>query len=100
MDAVPAMILFVPVILPGALALGIDPTHLGLVVVMTLALGLVTPPYGLCLLIAGSIADLDLESSFRGVMPYFIIAIVVLLFIALFPAVVMAIPKLISPNYF
>ncbi len=100
MDAVPAMILFVPVILPGALALGIDPAHLGLVVVMTLALGLVTPPYGLCLLIAGSIANIDIERSFRGVIPYFIIAVVVLLCVALFPNIVMAIPRLISPSYF
>lgn len=100
MDAVPAMILFVPVILPGALVLGIDPAHLGLVVVMTLALGLVTPPYGLCLLIAGSIANVDVERSFRGVLPYLIIGIVVLLGIALLPDLVMAIPKLISPSYF
>jgi len=100
MDAVPAMILFVPVILPGALVLGVDPTHLGLIVVMTLALGLVTPPYGLCLLIAGSISNLDLESSFKGVLPYFLIALVMLIIMAVTPDLVMAIPKLISPNYF
>jgi tripartite ATP-independent transporter DctM subunit len=100
MDAVPAMILFVPVILPGALALGVDPTHLGLIVVMTLALGLVTPPYGLCLLIAGSISNLDLESSFKGVLPYFLIALVMLIVMAVLPNVVMAIPRLISPTYF
>ncbi len=100
MDAVPAMILFVPVILPGALALGVDPTHLGLIVVMTLALGLVTPPYGLCLLIAGSISNLDLESSFKGVLPYFLIALVMLIVMAVTPDLVMAIPKMISPTYF
>ncbi|QSX09207.1 TRAP transporter large permease [Alkalibacter rhizosphaerae] len=100
MDAVPAMILFVPVILPGALALGIDPAHLGLVVVMTLALGLVTPPYGLCLLIAGSIANIDVERSFHGVLPYFIIGVVVLIAVALLPDMVIAIPKIISPSYF
>ncbi|MGX8683935.1 MAG: TRAP transporter large permease, partial [Lachnospiraceae bacterium] len=47
MDAVPAMILFVPIILPSAIALGISPIILGLIVIVTLALGLVTPPYGL-----------------------------------------------------
>ena len=55
MDAVPAMILFVPIILPSATALGVSPIILGLIVVVTLALGLVTPPYGLCLLLAGSV---------------------------------------------
>lgn len=96
MDAVPAMILFIPVILPGALAVGIDPIHLGLVTVMTLALGLVTPPYGLCLLIAGSIAELDIERSFKGVLPYFLIALVILFATALLPDVVMYIPNILG----
>jgi len=100
MDAVPAMILFVPVILPAALALGVDPIHLGLIIVMTLALGLVTPPYGLCLLIAGSISNLSIEESFKGVLPYFIVAIVVLFLMALFPGVIMGIPKMINPLMF
>ncbi|MBB6480640.1 TRAP transporter large permease [Spirochaeta isovalerica] len=100
MDAVPAMILFVPVILPGAMALGVDPTHLGLIIVMTLALGLVTPPYGLCLLIAGSISDLSLSESFKGVLPYFLVAVVVLITIALFPGVILGIPKMINPALF
>lgn len=100
MDAVPAMILFVPVILPAALTLGVDPTHLGLIIVMTLALGLVTPPYGLCLLIAGSISNLSLSESFKGVLPYFLVAIIVLMFIAFFPGVIMGIPKFINPAMF
>ena len=48
MDAVPAMILFVPIILPSAVALNLSPIILGLIIIVTLALGLVTPPYGLC----------------------------------------------------
>lgn len=100
MDAVPAMILFVPVILPAAISLGVDPTHLGLIVVMTLALGLVTPPYGLCLLIAGSISNLSLSESFKGVLPYFIVAVFVLIFIALFPELIIGLPKMINPAMF
>ena len=61
MDAVPTMILFVPIILPSATALGISPIILGLIIVVTLALGLVTPPYGLCLLIASSISGITIE---------------------------------------
>lgn len=92
MDAVPAMILFVPIILPVANALGLDPVHLGIVIVMTLALGLVTPPYGLCLLIAGSIADLSIEKSFKGVFLFLLIAIFVLLLVAFFPTLVLGLP--------
>jgi C4-dicarboxylate transporter, DctM subunit len=100
MDGVPAMILFVPVILPAAVALGIHPVHLGLIVTITLSLGLVTPPYGLCLLIAGSIGKIGIERSFRGVRPYFLVALLVLLFVAFVPQVVIGIPKLISPRLF
>lgn len=100
MDAVPAMVLFVPVILPTATAMGIDPIHLGIVIIITLALGLVTPPYGLCLLIAGSIANLSIEESFKGVLPYFLVSLLVLLLIAFLPDIFLGIPKAINPSIF
>ncbi|MGN0990984.1 MAG: TRAP transporter large permease [Candidatus Ventricola sp.] len=100
MDAVPAMILFVPIILPCATALGMSPLMLGLIIVITLALGLTTPPYGLCLLIAASIADLSVERSFKGVLPYFLVALGVLLLLVLFPNVFIAIPKALFPAVF
>jgi C4-dicarboxylate transporter, DctM subunit len=100
MDAIPAMILFVPVILPTALEFGIDPVHLGLIVVMTLAVGLITPPYGLCLLLAAKIGDMSIERSFVAVIPYIAIVVIVLLFIAFFPDIAFFIPKAINPGLF
>jgi C4-dicarboxylate transporter DctM subunit len=100
MDAIPAMILFVPVILPTALSFGIDPVHLGIVVVMTLAIGLITPPYGLCLLLAAKIGELSIERSLVAVIPYILIIIVVLLFVAFFPDIAFYLPKMINPQLF
>lgn len=100
MDAIPAMILFVPVILPTALEFGIEPVHLGLIVVITLAIGLITPPYGLCLLLAAKIGDMSIERSFVAVIPYIAIILVVLLFIAFFPDIAFFIPKMINPGLF
>ncbi|MRH44483.1 TRAP transporter large permease subunit [Aquibacillus halophilus] len=100
MDAIPAMILFVPVILPTALQFGVDPVHLGLIVIITLAIGLVTPPYGLCLLLAAKIGDLSIERSFKGVIPYIAIVVAVLLFIAFFPDIAFYVPKMINPGLF
>ncbi len=100
MDAIPAMILFVPVILPTALEFGIDPVHLGLIVVITLAIGLITPPYGLCLLLAAKIGDMSIERSFVAVIPYIAIIVIVLLFIAFFPDIAFFIPKAINPGLF
>ena len=100
MDAVPAMILFVPIILPSATALGVSPIILGLIVVVTLALGLVTPPYGLCLLLAGSISGISIEDSFKGVLPYFLSSIAVLALMIVFSDVFLAIPTALFPNLF
>ncbi|MFD1414317.1 TRAP transporter large permease [Oceanobacillus jeddahense] len=100
MDAIPAMILFVPIILPTALEFGIDPVHLGLIVVITLAIGLITPPYGLCLLLAAKIGNMSIERSFVAVIPYIAIILIVLLFVAFFPNIAFYIPKLINPALF
>lgn len=100
MDAVPAMILFVPIVLPSAIKLGIDPLILGLIIVITLALGLTTPPYGLCLLIAASISDLSIEDSFKGVLPYFLAAVAILVFMVCCPGLFLAFPKMLFPAVF
>ncbi|WP_176142464.1 TRAP transporter large permease [Halobacillus hunanensis] len=100
MDAIPAMILFIPVILPVAISFGIDPTLLGIVTIMTLAVGLVTPPYGLCLLLAAKIGKLPIERSFKAVIPYITIVVVVLLVVAFVPGVAFYVPELISPDLF
>ena len=97
MDAVPAMILFVPIILPSAVALGISPIILGLIIIVTLALGLVTPPYGLCLLLAGSISGISIEDSFKGVLPYFLSSVAVLLIMIIFSDFFLAIPMVLFP---
>lgn len=100
MDAVPAMILFVPIILPSAISLGISPVIMGLIVVVTLALGLVTPPYGLCLLIASSISGITIENAFKGAMPYFLSSLAVLALLILFPDIWLAIPMTLFPGLF
>lgn len=100
MDAIPAMILFVPIILPTATLFEMDPVHLGLIVVITLAIGLITPPYGLCLLLAAKIGGLSIERSMLAVLPYIAIILVVLLFVAFFPDIAFFIPKLFNPSLF
>ncbi len=100
MDAVPAMILFVPIILPSATALGISPIILGLIIVVTLALGLVTPPYGLCLLIASSISGITIEDAFKGTLPYFLSSLVVLALLIVFPDLWLTIPAAIFPGLY
>ncbi|MCC8191082.1 MAG: TRAP transporter large permease [Planctomycetes bacterium] len=96
MDAIPAMILFTPVLLPPAQALGISSIHLGIVTVITLAIGLVTPPYGLCLLIASSIANLSIERALWAVLPYMAALLVILLAVAMVPQIAFFVPTMLG----
>lgn len=100
MDSVPAMILFVPIVLPSATALGIDPVILGLIIIITLSLGLVTPPYGLCLLIASSISNIKIEEAFKGTLPYFLSSVAVLLLLALFSDQLLLLSTTLFPALF
>jgi tripartite ATP-independent transporter DctM subunit len=93
MDAVPAIIILQPIVGEVAAAGGIDPYHMGIVVVLTLAIGLITPPYGLCLLIAADLAQLSTGAAVRGLAPFYLISLAVVIFAALFPDVVLWIPR-------
>lgn len=89
MDAIPAMVLFIPVIYPVAQAMGIDPIQLGLVTIITLSIGLVTPPYGLCLLIASVIGELPIDRSFKASIPYIIVILLVLGLVIFVPSILL-----------
>ena len=66
----PALILFVPMLLPVVTALGIDPIQFAMVVIVVLNLGLITPPVGVVMFVVGRIAQLDMWELFRGIWPY------------------------------
>jgi tripartite ATP-independent transporter DctM subunit len=100
LDAIPAMILFVPVMLPAAKAFGIHDIHMGIVVVLCMAIGLVTPPYGMCLLLASSIADLPISRAATASIPYILAILAVTLLVTFIPDVALFIPKIIRPDWF
>lgn len=99
MDAVPAIIIFVPVVAPIATELGIHPIHLGLVVSVVLAFGLVTPPYGLCLLLGSSIAKIPAHVTFRELGVCLGVVTLVIILIAFLPESVLFLPKMLMPKF-
>jgi tripartite ATP-independent transporter DctM subunit len=98
MDAVPAIIILQPIVGEIATAGGIDPYHMGLVVVLTLAIGLITPPYGLCLLIASDLAGLSTVAAVKAMVPFYVISLAIVILAALLPDVVLWIPRLAMPG--
>jgi len=97
MDAIPAIIILIPLIYPIAMQVGIHPVHLGVVVVINLAIGLITPPYGLCLLLACAIADISIPRSLSAVLPFFLVMVGVLMFVTYVPDVVLWLPRMVMP---
>jgi tripartite ATP-independent transporter DctM subunit len=95
LDAVPVMLIFFPVLLPVAVSLGVDPIHYGVIVVLNLMIGLLTPPIGGILFIQAKIAGLDFNSMVRAVWPYTLTLIAVLLLITYVPSLVMIVPNLV-----
>lgn len=80
-----AIIIFTPILLPVALAVGIDPIHLGLIIVINLAIGLLTPPVGISLLITTRIAGIPLQESVRAAIPWLGVAIALLFAVTYIP---------------
>jgi tripartite ATP-independent transporter DctM subunit len=98
MDAIPAIIILQPIVGEIATAAGIDPYHMGIVVVLTLAIGLITPPYGLCLLIASDLAGLGTVAAVRALVPFYVISLIVVLIAVFLPEVVLWIPRVLGPG--
>jgi len=99
MDAVPAILIFVPIIQPAAVKVGIHPIHLGVIVVMTLALGLLTLPYGLCSLTACAVAGIPVTRILKLLHLMMIPIFLVIVLCALIPDLVLAIPRLLVPKW-
>lgn len=87
------LLIVVPVFIPAAQALGIDMVHFGVMVVVTVMLGLVTPPYGLLLFVMTSITGVPLRAIVREVMPFLAVMIVALAAITFVPATVLWLPR-------
>lgn len=98
-DAIPAIIILGTVLFPVAQAAGIHPVHFGIIGIVSLAFGLVTPPYGLCLLIASAIGGIRLKDALLDVAIILLPMLGVLLFIILFPDAILALPRWVMPQF-
>jgi tripartite ATP-independent transporter DctM subunit len=95
MEGMAIMILTVPVCLPVIQALGIDPVHFGIIVVMNLMVGLLTPPFGMGLFVVAKIGNIPFEVLAREIMPFIPLMILVLAICTYFPWLVLYFPNLL-----
>jgi tripartite ATP-independent transporter DctM subunit len=95
MEALAAMIILVPVFLPVIQSVGIDPVHFGLVMVLNLMIGTLTPPVGIVLFVVARVAKLPFEVVTRATAPFLVPLIAVLALITVFPELVLWLPRLV-----
>jgi C4-dicarboxylate transporter DctM subunit len=87
LDSTSALFIFTPLLVPVAQALGVDMIHLGVVMILNLAIGLFTPPVGVNLYVACGVAKVDLRQISKAVVPLLIASLIVLLIITYIPGI-------------
>ena len=98
MDAVPAIIIFMPIVIKLNELGNIKPLHMGVVLITTLVFGLITPPYGLSLLVASKFVGVRFTRAMFASLPIYVVFLVTIAFTVLFPDVVLYLPKLLLPE--
>ncbi len=96
METLCAIMILAPILFPVVTALGVDVTHFGIIMVVNLAIGFITPPLGVNLFVASRVGETTLDDVIKGIIPFLAVMIIVLLAITYIPAISMALPTMFS----
>ena len=96
-DTISAIVILTPILLPVVTNIGIDPIHFGVILVMNLAIGFVTPPLGVNLFVASTVGKVPFEKIIKAMIPIIITMIVALLIVIYFPPLSNWLPNLLTP---
>jgi len=95
MEPTSVLLILTPIIFPIAMEMGIDPTHLGVLMIVNMQIGLVTPPVGLNLFVTASVAKLSLEDTIKASFPWLLVLLAVLMLITYVPWISLVLPNLL-----
>jgi len=95
MDMAPLILICTPILLPVAAKFGVDPVHFGMIMMVNLGIGLVTPPVGSTLFVGCAVGRVTIEQVVREIWPFYLAMLVVLLLVTFFPAVSLWLPGII-----
>ncbi len=95
MEPTSVVLILTPIVFPIAMEMGIDPTHLGVLMIVNMQIGLVTPPVGLNLFVTASVAELSLEDTIKASFPWLLVLLAVLMLITYVPWISLVIPNLL-----
>lgn len=95
-DATAVILITVPVLLPVAVSFGIDPIHFGVIMIVNLMIGLLTPPVGSVLYVMSSVTHKPVDEIFRGILPFLVPLVSVLMILTFFPDITMIVPRMLG----
>lgn len=93
MDALPPIIVLMPILVPVGAVLGMDPMHLGIIIAANVGIGMITPPVGICLFVACGINDVPIEKVVKPLLPFLLILVITLLVITFIPEITLFLPR-------
>jgi tripartite ATP-independent transporter DctM subunit len=96
MDMAPALMIFTPIFLPVVTSLGVDPVQFGVMMIMNLSIGTITPPVGSVLFVGCSVAKLKVEDVVKHMVPFFIAIVVALLAVTFIPQLSLWLPTVLG----
>ncbi len=96
MDMIASMVILVPILMPIVLAAGIDPVHFGIIIVLNLVVGTITPPMGIVVYVAARIGEADATAVFKAILPFFLGLVAVLGIVTAIPQVSLMLPNLLN----
>lgn len=96
MDPTPAVLIFTPILLPIVMEFGMDPVHFGIILVFNLCIGTITPPVGPVLFVGSKVANLKIENVILPLLPFFAVAVIMLLVVTYIPQISLVVPKLLG----
>ena len=96
MDMSPLIVISTPIFLPVAIELGVDPVHFGIIMILNLGTGLITPPVGSVLFVGSAVGGVRIEEAIRGLWPFYLAFIVMLGLVTYVPAISMTLPGLLQ----
>ncbi len=97
MDMAPLIIITTPILLPVVRSVGVDPVHFGIIMLLNLGIGLCTPPVGSTLFVGCAISGAKIEELVRGIFPFYLAMVVVLLFVTYLPFLSMGLVRILLP---
>jgi TRAP-type C4-dicarboxylate transport system permease large subunit len=96
MDMTPLILIMTPILLPVATAIGMDPVHFGIILMLNLGIGLLTPPVGTVLFVGCALGNITLEQGTKAMMPFFYAMCVILMILTYIPELVLWLPNLVQ----